>query len=167
MRYLHRLLFCRACVSNVLSSRDASVRVFSALHSLTSVFGMGTGGPCALTTPTVSLNNSFRNRPSQRRPIFPDRYQSSIFGTAQLNFCVRNGNRWTLRVNDTDYTVCLSLLMSPVRTGLLQTRADRAASAYADTRLLSPGCRRGIFGAPSGTRTLDPLIKSQLLYQLS
>ncbi len=23
------------------------------------------------------------------------------------------------------------------------------------------------FGAPSGTRTLDPLIKSQLLYQLS
>ena len=27
--------------------------------------------------------------------------------------------------------------------------------------------RKAIFGAPSGTRTQDPLIKSQLLYQLS
>ena len=35
-----------------LSSRHASVQVFSAQHSLTSVFGMGTGGPCALKTPT-------------------------------------------------------------------------------------------------------------------
>ena len=26
---------------------------------------------------------------------------------------------------------------------------------------------RGIFGAPAGTRILDPLIKSQMLYQLS
>ena len=44
---------------------------------------------------------------SWRRPIFPGRYQPSIVGTAQLNFCVRNGNRWTLRVNDTDYSfVC-------------------------------------------------------------
>ena len=35
-----------------LSSRHASVQVLSAQHSLTSVFGMGTGGPCALKTPT-------------------------------------------------------------------------------------------------------------------
>ena len=28
--------------------------------------------------------------------IFPDRRQSSIFASAELNFCVRNGNRWTL-----------------------------------------------------------------------
>ena len=27
--------------------------------------------------------------------------------------------------------------------------------------------RKAIIGAPPGTRTLDPLIKSQLLYQLS
>ena len=27
--------------------------------------------------------------------------------------------------------------------------------------------RKAFFGAPSGTRTQDPLIKSQLLYQLS
>ena len=36
-----------------LFSRHASVQVSSAQHSLTSVFGMGTGGPCALKTPTV------------------------------------------------------------------------------------------------------------------
>ena len=64
------------CVGFDLSSRTASRRVFSALHSLTSVFGMGTGGPYALKTLTS-------------------------------------------------------------------------------------------FGAPSGIRTRDPLIKSQLLYQLS
>ena len=40
------------CVSAALSSRTASRRVFSALHSLTSVFGMGTGGPYALWTLT-------------------------------------------------------------------------------------------------------------------
>ena len=37
------------------------------------------------------------------RPIFPSRFQLSIFGTAQLNFCVRNGNRWTLCVSGTNY----------------------------------------------------------------
>ena len=59
-----------------------------------------------------------------RVPIFPGRFQPSIFGTTELNFCVRNGNRWTLCVNLTN-------------------------------------------SAPSGIRTRDPLIKSQLLYQLS
>ena len=32
----------------------------------------------------------------RRRPIFPARFQASIFGSVQLNFCVRNGNRWIL-----------------------------------------------------------------------
>ena len=40
-------------VGLALSSRTASSRVFSAPHSLTSVFGMGTGGPCALWRPTL------------------------------------------------------------------------------------------------------------------
>ena len=35
-------------VGSDLFSRDASIQVSSAQHSLTSVFGMGTGGPCAL-----------------------------------------------------------------------------------------------------------------------
>ena len=35
--------------------------------------------------------------------IFPGRFQPSIFTTAELNFCVRNGNRWTLCVCNTNY----------------------------------------------------------------
>ena len=35
-----------------LSSRAVTSQVLSALMSLTSVFGMGTGGPSSLTTPT-------------------------------------------------------------------------------------------------------------------
>ena len=44
----NRLVESFWCVSAALSSRTASRRVFSAPHSLTSVFGMGTGGPYAL-----------------------------------------------------------------------------------------------------------------------
>ncbi len=40
------------CVGSILSSRDVSIQVLSALRSLTTVFGMGTGGPCALSEPT-------------------------------------------------------------------------------------------------------------------
>ena len=75
------------------------------------------------------------------RPIFPGRLQPSIFGTAKLNFRVRNGNGWTLCVKNTD-----SLL-----NWLEQLSWVRQLAA----------------GAPSGIRTRDPLIKSQLLYQLS
>ena len=40
------------CVSIELSSRTVSRKVFSPLQSLTSVFGMGTGGPSAFITLT-------------------------------------------------------------------------------------------------------------------
>ena len=39
-------------VGSDLSSRTVSSQVFSALQSLTTVFGMGTGGPSALLEPT-------------------------------------------------------------------------------------------------------------------
>ena len=39
-----------------------------------------------------------------RRPIFPGRFQPSIFGAGELNFCGRNGNRWTLTVKITNYS---------------------------------------------------------------
>ena len=41
-----------SCVGIELFSRAASSKVFSPLQSLTSVFGMGTGGPSAFVTPT-------------------------------------------------------------------------------------------------------------------
>ena len=43
------------CVGIDLSSRSVSRQVLSALVSLTSVFGMGTGGPSPLKTPTIYL----------------------------------------------------------------------------------------------------------------
>ena len=38
-------------------------------------------------------------------PIVPGRLQPSIFGTNELNFCVRYGNRWTLIVINTNYFI--------------------------------------------------------------
>ena len=47
-------------VSIELSSRTVSRKVFSPLQSLTSVFGMGTGGPSAFVTLTsFSVNQLF------------------------------------------------------------------------------------------------------------
>ena len=95
-----------------LFSRHASVQVSSAQHSLTSVFGMGTGGPCALKTPTGG---------------------ESPLTKLILSFGTHNFYH--------DNEVVIFLGFSPARASVL--------------------------GAPPGTRTPDPLIKSQLLYQLS
>ena len=35
-------------------------------------------------------------------PIFPCSHPQSIFGADELNFCVRNGNRWTLAAINTN-----------------------------------------------------------------
>ena len=53
-------------VSTELSSRTVSRKVLSPLQSLTSVFGMGTGGPSAFITPTllfgaIALQAVFKN----------------------------------------------------------------------------------------------------------
>ena len=53
------LLLQELCVSVDLSFRSVSRQVFSALQSLTSVFGMGTGGPFALKTLTATPSSSF------------------------------------------------------------------------------------------------------------
>ena len=47
------------CVGIDLFSRAVASQVFSALQCLTSVFGMGTGGPSALETPTSPLFAEF------------------------------------------------------------------------------------------------------------
>ena len=39
---------------------------------------------------------------SRRLPIFTSRFQLTILGTSELNYCVRNGNRWNLTVIVTD-----------------------------------------------------------------
>ena len=48
------------------------------------------------------LTNGPRKKEKSRHlPIFPGRLQPSIFGTTELNYCVRNGNRWDLIVIST------------------------------------------------------------------
>ena len=36
-------------------------------------------------------------------PIFPASHPASIVGADELNFCVRDGNRWTLIAINTNY----------------------------------------------------------------
>ena len=102
-------------VGTDLSSRSVSRQVFSALVSLTSVFGMGTGGPSPLKAPTIIL-----------------------FRPAPASAGAKAGDPWESR--------------TPV-WGVRGPRLDHLTN--------------GPFGTPSGTRTLDTLIKSQVLYQLS
>ena len=51
---------------------------------------------------TTLLGGYFKFR---HRPIFPGRFQPSIVGTAELNYCVRDGNRWDLYAIDTECSV--------------------------------------------------------------
>ena len=57
-RYREQISLLSYRVGIELSSRAASRKVFSPLQSLTSVFGMGTGGPSAFVTPTFLSNYS-------------------------------------------------------------------------------------------------------------
>ena len=117
-------------------------------------------------------------------PILPGRHQPSIVGRDELNYRVRNGNGWTLILISTN-----SMSSSTARK---QTILYCFASYLSSTKLNfkyriwnSMVTRTGFepmltaweaavlttwptgHGAPSRTRTGDPLIKSQLLYQLS
>ena len=96
-------------------------------------------------------------------PIFPGRLQPSIVSRSELNYCVRNGNRWTLTL---------------ISTNSMSSENHSENKLY--YKVFSPLCQEvfrihGVsqihhesdLGAPSGIRTRDPLIKSQLLYQLS
>ena len=125
------------------------------------------------------------------RPIFPGRFQPSIFGTDELNFCVRNGNRWTLTAIGTNflrYGLPPSLYIKQVSLSyaiififlkmVTRTRFELVLPAW-EAGVLGhltngPRLHLSVFtlganknGAPSGTRTRDTLIKSQVLYQLS
>ena len=116
-------------------------------------------------------------------PIFPGRLQPSIVSRNELNYCVRNGNRWTLTLISTNFMLsgltgkqanyklfiahCQEEFGDPCGnrtrvTGVRGRCLDRLTNGPSSSAPLE-----ALFGAPSGTRTRDPLIKSQLLYQLS
>ena len=114
--------------SRYLFSRPVTRQLSSAYVCLTSVFGMGTGGPTRQSTRTherKSCNPSYINSASRVSVI--SRIPSFLLGDPYRIRTDVNGVRGR----------CLNHLTN------------------------------GPFGTPSGTRTQDPLIKSQLLYQLS
>ena len=94
------------------------MQVLSARQSLTSVFGMGTGGPSASITPTFVAQDI-------RRKLL-------VFALAKFR-----------------------------RTLGEKSNLKRKLAVFRPSLFI---CLRD---APSGIRTRDPLIKSQLLYQLS
>ena len=122
-------------------------------------------------------------------PIFPVRLQTSIFGAGELNFRVRDGNGWTLTAINTDLLSfekeskqrklgdfsLLTVFFNDKSLYSILTQLSRENGDPCGNRTHVCGVRgrrlsrltNGPFGAPSGTRTRDPLIKSQLLYQLS
>ena len=133
----------------------------------------------------------------RRRLIFPGGCPPSIVSTSELNYRVRNGNGWTLIVIGTDsifnafYVKSIYILHRfravffgdpyGIRTHVAGVRGrslrplDQRATVLHHGALF--GCvgaplgsltvHRNFTGAPSGTRTRDTLIKSQVLYQLS
>ena len=106
-------------------------------------------------------------------PIFPGRLQPSIVGRSELNFRVRDGNGWTLALINTNYFANPRYFYT-TDTQLCQEPFLKNGDPYGNrTHVCGVRGRRlnrltnGPYGAPSGIRTRDPLIKSQLLYQLS
>ena len=119
-----------------LSSRAVTRQVLSALVSLTSVFGMGTGGPSQQSIPTHMDGSS----PSFIVKSLP----------ASNRFILAHP---VLPVN------CFLPELLVTRTGF-----EPMLKAWEASVLTTWPTGHG---APSRTRTGDPLIKSQLLYQLS
>ena len=121
-------------------------------------------------------------RPSQTRPlrmlalpIFPVRLQTSIVGRSELNFRVRDGNGWTLALINTNCCAAFAATTCIILRALLFVKPFREIGDPYGNRTHVCGVRgrrlnrltNGPYGTPSGTRTLDTLIKSQVLYQLS
>ena len=214
-----------------LFSRPVTRQVSSAQVSLTSVFGMGTGGPSPQSTPTTSIQASYpllpRKRQSSLIPLYllseqnPLRrvfvryicnqvslktsllyYFYRICQVLFLEFPTANDPAQRSRMEKDEPCHSQAMTLAALRhnkyreqpstavvSGSDEQRNERAfelARMRAICSLRRAGdpyrirtdvngvrghclnhLTNGPFGAPSRTRTGDPLIKSQLLYQLS
>ena len=148
-----------------LSSQAVASQVFSAQVSLTAVFGMGTGGPWWTLT-AISTDYSIpQNLASMDKP------------TRCLSMETKKQRReraFTLAWKRAIRSLLLSGDPYESRTRVCGVRGRRlnhlTNGPYVTTTLGFPlGCitHPSGSGTPSGTRTLDTLIKSQVLYQLS
>ena len=102
----------------------------------------------------------------RRRLIFPGGCPPSIFSTDELNYRVRDGNGWTLIVIDTDLIYAVTHILFTFLT-FGDPYEIRTRVAGVRGRSLRPLDQRATIGTPSRARTVDTLIKSQVLYQLS
>ena len=100
------------------------------------------------------------------RLIFPARLQASIVSTAKLNFCVRNGNRWTLCVRITDSRTfyarffCLSACVSVDLSSRLVSKqvlsAQQSLTSVFGMGTGGPFALKTLtIGAPSGIQPRD------------
>ena len=90
--------FLKEKAGTYLFSQVVSNQLSSARQSLTSVFGMGTGGPSPLKTPTIFRNCTLKTK--QRRVKargLPAKYRSSprVISTSRLNTLLRL-HRWPI-----------------------------------------------------------------------
>ena len=82
---------------------------------------------------------------SRHSPIFPRRRHLSIFGVCELNYCVRNGNRWDLTAICTDY-----LLKRVIKPSKLNKRKPSR-----ERRLEKACCLKRSSPRPISTRWLN------------
>ena len=71
-------------------------------------------------------------------PIFTPRRQSTIFGTTELNFCVRYGNRWTLSVINTNYLFSTTNMILSHKSAFVNSffKIDRFIKQYSGFALM-------------------------------
>ena len=120
----------------------------------TNIIGKGSRIPCAQSfargifsfcppndkkTPLTLANQGLIG--IRQRLILPGRVQPSTFSTGELNFCVRDGNRWNLSVIATgngSYFVSLSRTLTTAHRMILQTVP--ISSQFSVSDLLSLAC---------------------------
>ena len=146
-----------------LSSRAVARKVLSAQVSLTSVFGMGTGGPSPQSTPTVCHQVSLRTAFIISLFLLLSSTFSQIHDRERPSTAVVSGS--DEQRNERAFELARMRAICSLR------RAGDPYRIRTDVNGVRGHClnhlTNGPFGAPSRTRTGDPLIKSQLLYQLS
>ena len=51
---------------------------------------------CPEVQEIFALRETIKKKKKRRRPNFPGGHPPSIIGAKELNYCVRDGNRWSL-----------------------------------------------------------------------
>ena len=64
-------------------------------------------------------------------PIFPGSRPPSIVGANELNFCVRDGNRWTLAAINTNYVIYIKSSLAFNTLYTLPPTAQQTSKAFA------------------------------------